>query len=239
LSLLPNTRADFSGQLRGDGWHGTAGETLQETVQAIRELKRRGMGGILDCAVEADVPQRRDNREDAATAREAEDHADNNLTQLLASITAAAQSSSSPTAASSSSSSLRPTASPCSDDPPSVAVKLTALSNPVHLQRAALLITTAAAAAAAAAARHTAPGLPAAHLAARHVGAEAAALLAPVERRLAALAEAAAAEGVALMVRRSQRERERVDALGQPGGIPTHTARDVCLGARSGACLTP
>jgi len=146
-----------------------AGETLQTAVSVLRGLRAKGIGGILDCAVEADVP------ESGYSSTHLEDSLDKNVERLLESI--------------------KETGKIASGSDAFVAVKLTALANPVDLKLAAELIVEASG--------HVDlanMALPPAHLSLDAAPLEARMLLARGEQRLRRLAAAAAASDVQLLI---------------------------------------
>mmetsp|Transcript_31048 Transcript_31048/g.59942 ORF Transcript_31048/g.59942 Transcript_31048/m.59942 type:complete len:417 (+) Transcript_31048:188-1438(+) len=155
-----------------------AGETIEESLPILSQLKLRGLGGILDCAVEADVPSA-----DAPMCA-VEAGADANTRRLLECIRSSAPSPP-----------LPDTTAEGPKAPPSyAAVKLTALANTHHLREASSLILDAAGS------EHGGGALPPAHVSAAAASARVLELLGPVEARLETLAAEAARVGVHILV---------------------------------------
>jgi len=151
--------------------HFCAGESVDEAVPVLQNLRSKGIGGILDCAVEADVPS------EGSVSEGLEAAAEQNFERLLESIAA--------------------TQAVAAGSEAFVAAKLTALANPADLKRAAELIAGSVPADGAGA---VGGPLPPGNLAAERAPAEALALLGPAERRVRALAAAAKQANVQLLI---------------------------------------
>lgn len=157
-----------------------AGETVDASLPVLARLRALGMGGILDCAVEADIPA-------AGTPSQVmEKQADTNMQRLLECIhTTHAVTQ------------HQPDHDPLSrgvTSPQFAAVKLTSLGNPQHLREAAALISKAVGP------QSGGKLLPAMHVAAAAAPEAAVRLLQPLEERLETLAKEALKTRVHLLI---------------------------------------